>query len=507
VKINKLLEYSRHIKAESSRIGKVQLIKEYLRELEKNEAYCGVHYITGKVAQGKMNLAWKGLSELLTLPMNADDPPSLSEIHTTMSQVAQARGAKKYLLLRAVFERMTKEERRYFLSLIYGETQQGAGEGLVKLAIAEYSGLNDEEMEQAYLRNPDIGELFTTLIAKGKTAIKHMGINLFRPVKPMLAQVSESIEKAFEEIGDAVVEYKLDGVRIQIHKDKEEVKIYSRNLKNRTIHFPELVKIVRSLPAERLILDGEAVSLDSRGRVVPFQVLARRTTRKKDIEEMTKDIPVVPQFFDILYVDKDDLTMLPYSERFKILNDIVDNDAYRTSRTLPINAQRAQAFFRESVDAGNEGVMIKDLNSPYHPGSRGKYWFKVKHSYTIDCVILAAEWGYGRRDGWLSNIHLGVLDETRTRFLMVGKTFKGLTDKRLQWMTTTLPHYKVHEDKWTVYVRPVIVVEIAFNGVQKSPRYDSGFSLRFARVKRFREDKDARDINTIVDLHVLQKKV
>lgn len=504
MKLKELLKYSQRIKEESSRNGKVEIIKEYLKKLKQNEAYFGVHYIAGRLPQGRMNLAWKGLSELLKVSLIVGKTPLLEEIDRTMDEVQRNRGKTKYEVLKPLFSRLTKEEREYLLSLIFGEAQQGAGEGVVKLAIAQHFGLSENDIEDAYLHNPDLGKLFQHLLIKGKKAIKEVGIRLFRPVKPMLAQVSESIEDVLNELDEAAIEYKLDGVRIQVHKDREKVRIFSRNLKDRTLHFPELVSIVKKLPADCFIIDGEAIALDRKGRIVPFQILARRTTRKKDIEKVMKDIPVQPQFFDILYLENEDLTPLTYRERFRVLTDIVRDENHRAARTLPKNVNKAQGFFEQAIQAGNEGVVIKGLESPYRPGKRGKHWFKIKHTHTVDCVILAAEWGYGRRKGWLSNIHLGVLDETKTKYLMVGKTFKGLTDKMLQWMTDTLPQYKVHEDRSTVYVRPAIVVEITFNEVQASPRYDSGFSLRFARVKQFRKDKSPQDINTIIDLEEIK---
>lgn len=504
MKFNELLEYSKRIRDESSRTGKVEIIQEYLRKISHQEEHYGVHYIAGRLPQGRMNLAWKGLSALLKVPVRKQKGTSLDSVNRVMEQVKKARGRAKYELLKPLFQGLTKEARNYLLSLIFGEAQQGAGEGVVRLAIARYFGLNEHETEEAYLRNPDLGKLFQYLQKKGKQAIKDVGIKIFRPVKPMLAQVSESIDDVLRELDEAAVEYKLDGVRIQVHKDQDDIKIFSRNLKDLTIHFPELVKIVKNLPAKRLILDGEAIAFDSTGRIVPFQVLARRTTRKKGIEEVMRDIPVLPQFFDIVYLDDDDLTPLGYRERFRLLCDVVRDEKHRAPQTLPKAARSAQDFFDQSIQAGNEGVVIKGLDSPYRPGKRGKHWFKIKHTYTIDCVILAAEWGYGRRKGWLSNIHLGILDETKKKYLMVGKTFKGLTDIMLKWMTENLPKYKVHEDRWAVYVKPVIVVEVAFNEVQISQRYDSGFSLRFARVKRFREDKAPHDINTILDLSALK---
>jgi DNA ligase-1 len=358
---------------------------------------------------------------------------------------------------------------------------------------------------QAYLQKPDIAELFDFLQNRGKRAIASLGIRIFSPVKPMLAQIADSFDDVFTADEEFALEYKLDGIRIQVHRKEDEVKIFSRHLKDITRHFPELVSIAKQLPVKRFILDGEAIGVDKEGRPVPFQILARRITRKKDIAAMQSRIPVSPQFFDALYIDTEDLTGKAYAERVRVLNDLVRKPAHLAAQIKPVDKDAAISFYEQSLKYGNEGVMVKRLESQYRPGKRGKAWLKIKSAYTVDCAILAAEWGHGRRQGFLSNLHLGVLDETKSKYLMVGKTFKGLTDKMLQWLTSNLPQYKVHEDNWTVYVRPVVVVEVAFNEVQRSPKYESGVALRFARVKRIRDDKTAKDINTIVDLERMAK--
>lgn len=472
----------------------------YLEQLSLREVEYGVHFISGKIRQGKLNINWKTLSGLRDAAYAKKSPVSLNEIDTALTAVRSARGSQKEKILRPFFERMTPDERTYFISLIVGEVHQGAGEGLVKIAIAQVCGLEPEEIESIYLRNPDIGKLYSNLRVKGTGSVTRTGITLFRPIKPMLARVSESIDEVLQEYSETAVEYKLDGVRIQVHRDRDTIRIYSRNLKDMTRQFPDVVAVMRDVPAKQFILDGEAVGLDKKGRVIPFQVLARRTTRKESIQQVMKDIPVTPQFFDLLYLDGEDFTVRAYRERIRVLDEIIPDAQYRVKRILPKNKDRAKVFFDASIDAGNEGIVMKTADSAYRPGKRGKLWFKIKHTDTIDCVILAAEWGYGRRTGWLSNIHLGVLDETKTKYLMVGKTFKGLTDRMLQWFTENLPRYQVHKDRWTVYVKPVVVVEIAYNGVQKSKKYESGYSLRFARVKRIRHDKKPHQIDSVIDI-------
>ncbi len=500
-----LVEYSCRLRKTSSRNEKVDIIADFLRQLTQKDAAIGVSYISGRIRQGRLNITWKGLSELLNCTLTTKRTPNLIQIDRYLEKTVTAKGREKVNILRPLFERLNKDERRYLISLLVGEVQQGAGEGVVKIAIARFFDLKDEQIERAYLKQPDIAELFAHLLERGKEGIAGLGIRLFSPVKPMLAQIADSIDDVFDEYDDFSLEYKLDGVRIQVHRDGEKVKVYSRHLRDITAHFPELVNVTRLLPGKSFILDGEAVGVDDKGRPVPFQVLARRTTRKKDVARMQEEIPVLPQFFDVLYVDGEDLTRHKYQERLKVLNDLVRKKKYLTVRREPLNRRDARSFFETSLKQGNEGVMLKLHDSEYRPGKRGKLWFKIKGAHTVDCVILAAEWGHGRRHGWLSNLHLGVLDETGAKYLMVGKTFKGLTDKMLTWLTENLPRYKVYEDRWTVYVTPKVVVEIVFNEVQRSPKYESGVALRFARVKKIRDDKKPEEINTILDLEKLRR--
>ncbi|MDH4210154.1 MAG: ATP-dependent DNA ligase [candidate division WOR-3 bacterium] len=495
-----IVEYSERVRQTSSRNSKISIIEEFLSKLSVDEALIGVNYIAGRIRQGKLNIAWKGITELSNTVFRRSRSPSLVQVDRYLELVCSARGRKKIEALTPLFTKLGKDERKYLVLLMVGEVQQGAGEGVVKHAIARFFGLSDEEIERAYLQKPDIAELFFLLRSQGKEAIDSLGISIFSPVKPMLAQMANSLDDVFDENEEFALEHKLDGIRIQTHRDGDKVKIFSRHLKDITDHFPELVQNARQLPVTKFILDGEAIGIDKKGRPVRFQVLARRTTRKKNIIEMQREVPVLPQYFDALYVGDEDLTGKTYAERVEILNDVVRRKRNLAARLIPVSKNKARTFYDQSLELGNEGVVVKLLGSEYRPGKRGKFWFKLKGTHTVDCVILAAEWGHGRRHGFLSNLHLGVLDETKTKYLMVGKTFKGLTDKMLQWMTVNLPRYKVHEDEWTVYVRPVVVVEIVFNEVQKSPKYESGVALRFARVKKLREDKTAQEINTIIDL-------
>lgn len=496
-----LVDYSRRIKRVSSKNAKIGLIVDLMRRFRLPEAGIGISYLAGRIRQGRLNIQWAGLSGLVQAGRRRGGPVDLIEVDRALEDAKKSRGRSKLEVLKPLFERLSPAERRYLVSLIAGEVQQGAAEGLVKMALARRFGLDDEAIERAYLQQPDIARLFALLLARGQEAVHALSIQIFSPVKPMLAQVAPSLDDVLADNDAVALEHKLDGIRIQVHRDQDEVRIFSRHLRDITDHFPELVDLSRRLPVEQYILDGEAIGIDPTGKTVDFQTLARRTTRKREIAAMQRKIPVVPRFFDALYVDGEDLTTRPYSERVRILDRVVRDRAHRVTRLRPASAGQARVFYADSLKQGSEGVMLKILDSQYRPGKRGKLWFKVKSAHTIDCVILAAEWGHGRRRGLLSNLHLGILDETRTRYLMVGKTFKGLTDQMLRWLTDNLPRYKVHEDDRIVHVKPRVVVEVAFNEVQKSPRYDSGMALRFARVKRIRRDKTAAEIDTVVDLH------
>jgi DNA ligase-1 len=502
----KLVEYSNRLKKVSLRNAKIDVIIDFLGRLNSREAEIGVDYIAGKIKQGRLNIAWKGLSQLLKTPASrVQKSPQLIEVDGYLGKVQSARGREKLKVIEPLFGRLSRLEQRYLVSLILGDVQQGVGEGLVKIAIARFFDFPENDIEYAYMHEPDIGQLFVRLLKRGKSGVKDLGIKIFSPVRPMLAKIAESLDDIFNEYSDFAIEYKFDGIRIQLHRKDDDVKIFSRHLKDITAHFPELVDVAKALPASEFILDGEAIGVDNDGRPLPFQILAKRTTRKKDIKLLQKRVPVLPKFFDVLYLEGEDLTRVEYLERWKVLNKIFKKKNYMALRKLAKNQNEGSQFMKDSLMNGNEGVMVKLLNSPYQAGKRGRFWFKIKSAHTIDCVILAAEWGHGRRTGWLSNLHLGVLGETKERFLMVGKTFKGMTDKMLIWLTENLQKIKVHEDRWTLYVKPEIVVEIAFNEVQKSPKYDSGFALRFARVKKIRGDKKPYEINTILDLEKFTK--
>jgi DNA ligase-1 len=333
------------------------------------------------------------------------------------------------------------------------------------------------------------------VLEKGELGLAAFDIQLFRPVQPMLAQSAEDVEEALQELGDAALEYKFDGARVQVHKSGDRVAIYSRALNDVTAAVPEVVQAVRALPARELILDGEVLSMDASGRPQPFQVSMRRFGRKVNVEELRNELPMTPFWFDILYQDGHPVMDEAQSQRFAELTRLVPPEQI-VPNLRTADPEAAEEFVRRSLEKGHEGVMAKSPLAPYAAGARGQSWLKVKQARTLDLVILAAEWGNGRRTGWLSNLHLGARDTEKGGYAMLGKTFKGLTDEMLQWQTQEFLKIEIARDKYTVYLEPKIVAEIAFNEIQVSARYVSGLALRFARVKRYRNDKTPAEADT-----------
>jgi DNA ligase-1 len=351
----------------------------------------------------------------------------------------------------------------------------------------------------------DLGGVAAAAMSGGEAALGRFAVTLLRPVQPMLADTAEDVSAALERLGDASLEYKLDGARIQAHKLGDEVRIFSRNLRDVTVAIPEVVDAVRALPASEAILDGEVIGLRPGGSPLPFQVTMRRFGRKLDVDRLRREIPVRPFFFDLLQRDGQPAIDAPQAERFEALQALVPaTDVVPHLRTG--DPARAAAFVAEAIDRGHEGVMAKAPAAPYAAGSRGQAWLKIKQAHTLDLVVLAAEWGHGRRRGWLSNLHLGARDEASGAFVMLGKTFKGLTDELLAWQTDALLRLETSRDAYTVYVRPELVVEVAFNDVQESPQYPGGLALRFARVKRYRPDKPALAADTFAAVQAIYRR-
>jgi DNA ligase 1 len=340
---------------------------------------------------------------------------------------------------------------------------------------------------------------------RGEQGLNEFDLTLFRPLQPMLAEPAVDPKDAIERLGRAVFELKLDGARVQVHRQGEQVKVYTRALNEVTYAVPELVELVRALPAEELVLDGEVIALREDGSPLPFQETMRRFGRKLDVASLQKTMPLSTFFFDCLHLDGESLLNAGTEARIAAMSRVVPL-ANQPSRMVTSSLEEAEAFFQDALDRGHEGVMAKAPDAPYFAGSRGASWLKLKQAHTFDLVVLAAEWGSGRRQGWLSNLHLGARDADNGGFVMLGKTFKGLTDELLRWQTEQLLARETHRDDYTVYVRPELVVEIALNDVQTSPHYPAGLALRFARVKRYRPDKAPSEADTLAQIRALHAR-
>jgi DNA ligase-1 len=332
-------------------------------------------------------------------------------------------------------------------------------------------------------------------LSGGEAAVSRFIVQVFQPVRPMLAEPGEDVGEALAQLGEAALEYKLDGARIQVHKAGDEVRVYSRHLREVTGAVPEVVEAARALPAGELIADGEVIALRRDGTPQPFQVTMQRFGRKLDVERLRADLPLTPFLFDLLALEGEPVIDEPQARRFEKLARVAP-PALVVPHLVTADSSRADAFLHAALAAGHEGLVAKSREAPYAAGSRGAAWLKVKAPHTLDLVVLAAEWGSGRRQGWLSNLHLGARDTERGGFVMLGKTFKGLSDETLEWQTRKFLELEIGRDRYTVYVRPELVLEVAFNDVQVSPQYPGRLALRFARVKRYRPDKLAHEADT-----------
>jgi DNA ligase-1 len=440
-------------------------------------------------------------------------PPPLSilDVYRTFEEIAAATGSgsrqRKEGLLQGLLLRAAPVEAKYIVKDVIAEMRHGVGEGIMLEAIAQAAAVQPRLVRRANMLWGDLGEVALVALTEEEAALKQATVRLFRPLKPMLAQIAEDMAEAFERYqGRVALEYKLDGARVQIHKRDDEVKIYSRQLADVTASLPDVVEEIRSgLQANEAIVEGEAVAVDAQGHPLPFQHLMRRFRRVHDVATMVQEIPLQLHLFDLLYVDGHDLIDTPCEKRWQALEAIVGTLSL-VPRLIPQTVEEGERFAEQAYRAGHEGVMAKDLTSKYTPGVRGKAWLKLKHVLSLDLVIVAADWGYGRRHGWLSNYHLAARDERTGEYLEVGKTFKGPTDEEFQEMTRRLLALERSRRGGTIFVEPRVVVEVLFNELQESSQYKSGLALRFARIARVREDKSPVEADTIQTLRQLYER-
>ncbi len=485
------------------------MIAGLLASAPPDEIEIATAYLSGSVRQEKLGLGWATFGT--AMPASPAESPSvdLAEVNAVLGRIAGASGkgsAKaRERLLGELLARLTGEEQRFLGGLLVGELRQGALEGIVIEAVARASGIPAAQVRRACMMAGDLPAVAKAALADGPDGLARFSVRLFQPVLPMLAGTADTVEEAIAELGEAALEYKLDGARVQIHKAGGEVRVYSRRLNEVTPAVPELVETVGALPAGELILEGEAIALRPDGKPHPFQTTMRRFGRRLDVESIRGAIPLTLVLFDLLYLDGEPVLDRPFRERTAMLAEAVP-PALLVPRLVTRSVGAAAEFLQAALAGGHEGVMAKALEAPYEAGQRGRRWLKIKSVRTLDLVVLAAEWGHGRRHGWLSNLHLGARDAEGGGFVMLGKTFKGMTDELLAWQTERLLELEVSRDGHVVYVRPELVVEIAFNDLQESPQYPGGLALRFARVKGYRADKSAAEADTLATLRAIWNK-
>ncbi len=484
----------------SGRRAKIGEIATLLRKLERDEIGIGVAYLAGETRQGRKGIGYALVRD--SQPGTVAERPvlTLRDVDFALSRIGEVTGPgsvnERKRRLRGLLEAATAAEQSFLARLVLGELRQGALEGLMIEAVASAAGLPAAGVRRAAMVAGGIAAVAAPALTEGEAGLRAFSITLFKPLAPMLAQPADDIGDALARIPAASLEWKLDGARVQIHKSGSEVRIYTRTGNDVTVALPEIVEAVRGFRARALILDGEAIALRPDGTPYPFQDTMRRFGRALDIDRMSASMPLSVFFFDCLRCDDDDLVGLPANQRFDAMAELVPA-SMRVPRLVTTEGAAAQAFYDDAVQRQHEGVMVKALDARYEPGSRSAAWLKVKRAHTLDLIVLAAEWGNGRRRGWLSNLHLGARDPATGAFVMLGKTFKGLTDALLHWQTKALLAHEVGRDDQAVRVRPELVVEIAFNDLQASPRYPGGLALRFARVKRYRPDKRPDEADTM----------
>lgn len=516
--LNAVVETSRAVAATRSRRTKTEALAAALRACAPDEVAIVVNLLTGEPRQGRIGVGWATLSAVRKPGVSSAGPVgpavaheikgadkhevsdernvTVAELDGALDRIATTTGAgsaaARQGILEELFARSTSAEADFIVRLLTGELRQGALSGLMADAIALAAQVPATAVRRAAMLGGDLADTARRALSAGEAALAEVGLEVLRPVQPMLAATATSVAEALTATGRASLEWKLDGARIQVHRDGDEVRAFTRNLNDVTVRVPEIVNVVRAFPARTFVLDGEAIGLREDALPRRFQdTMSRFGTDDATNHSMT----LAPFFFDVLHLDGEDLVDRALVERAAILAELVGE--WRVPAVETEDPDVAEAFLADALATGHEGVMVKALDSRYEAGRRGSAWRKVKPVRTLDLVVLAAEWGHGRRRGWLSNIHLGACDPVTGEFVMVGKTFKGLTDRLLAWQTEQLQDLATRRDDYIVYVRPELVVEIALDGVQVSTRYAGGVALRFARVRAYRPDKMAADADTI----------
>ena len=508
--LSEIAEVSRGVAGTSARLAKIALLAAALREAGPLEVPIAVAYLSGELPQRQIGVGWAALRDGFA-PAQAPTL-TLSEVDSGFSAIGAVSGkgsaAARKALVGELFGRATADEQRFLVGLLSGELRQGALEGVMTEAVARAADLPVAEVRRAMMLRGSLGVVAAAALSGGSEALGAFGLEVGRPVRPMLAASAPTIADALDKVGanggqggqgdEAALEWKLDGIRIQAHLSGGNVRLFTRTLDDITARLPEVVAALARVPVSAAVFDGELIALREDGRPLPFQDTASRTAT----QDAGPSVPLSVFLFDVLHLDGADLIDAEDRQRHAALARSVPPELLMP-RLVTASAEEAAAFFSSALAHGHEGVVVKSLTAPYAAGRRGAGWIKVKPRHTLDLVVLAVEWGHGRRRGWLSNLHLGARDPATGGFVMLGKTFKGLTDELLTWQTSRLLALEERRDSYTVYVRPELVVEIAFDGVQRSPRYPGGLALRFARVLRYREDKTAAEADTIDTVRAL----
>jgi DNA ligase 1 len=488
---------SRNLTDTSSRSAKVAILSDLLGRLEPGEVPIAVGFLTGVPRQGRVGVGYRTIYGIESTPA-AEPSLTIDDLDRAIAAVQGTTGggssAKRKQVLGDLLRRATEQEADFVGRLFTGELRQGALAGLMVDAIAKAAGVSGTLTRRALMLSGDLTRTAEIAISEGEDGLRAVGFQIFRPIFPMLASTAANVQAAVGSFERSSVEWKLDGIRIQIHRRDDEIRIYTRNLNEITDSLPGIVSAVRGLPVSQAVFDGEALWMSDEGPA-PFQ---------ETVSQIDSDAPpegIVTFLFDVLHVDGDDLLDAPLEERAARLERVASH--LKIPSVITSDAEAAQRVLDEALSAGHEGVVVKDAGSTYSAGRRGKAWRKVKPVRTYDLVVLGAEWGHGRRRGWLSNLHLGARDPRTGDFVMVGKTFKGLTDALLDWQTKEFLARETNRQGIAVFVRPEFVIEIALDGVQSSTRYPGGVALRFARVKRYRPDKSPSEADTIDELRAL----
>jgi DNA ligase-1 len=492
----------------ASRNEKIKILSSFLKKLDYSEIYPTISLISGSIfPEGDkrvLEIGDRTLRKILSENKQSTlqtSPLTIIALFNQLEKIASISGKgsrpKRESILSSLVGQASNSETDYIIRMLMGELRIGVGEGLILETIAHSSAVDVSLVKRAYALTGNLSYTAEQAFRKHTEGLDQIELRLFEPIKPMLSETALDLQNAFEiHKGETTLEYKLDGARVQIHKEEDRIEIFSRRLSKITSSLPEIVEIISNIKAKKFILEGEVIAVDHTGRPLPFQDLMRRFRRLSDIKKVMKEIPVKLFLFDIIYLDGKSTINLTQKERRKLLEEICPNKLL-TPKIIPQNIEEAKIFFTKAIAEGHEGLIAKSLDKQYKPGERDRSWLKIKQVNTLDLVIVAADWGYGRRQGWLSNYHLAARKDDAYEFLEIGKTFKGLTDEEFKWMTAKLLDLKINSNKYTVYVRPEVVVEVAFDEVQTSSHYISGYALRFARITRIREDKSSKDSDTI----------